>query len=198
MFAELLILNIQKMIKNLLFIAMVITSSLLFTACEKDDPVIPNEEELITTLKYTLTPNDGGTAITLSFLDLDGDGGNDPTITGGTLAVNQTYEGTLELLNEVESPAESITEEIEEEDEAHQFFFQTDISDLTVVYKDQDANGNPVGLSSTLTTGAAASGFIKIILKHEPKKSALGVSDGDITNASGETDIEVTFPVDVQ
>jgi len=186
------------MTKNFLFFALVLTTSLFFTGCEKDDPVIVDEPELITTVKYTLTPTGGGADIVLSFQDLDGDGGNDPIITEGTLAANQTYTGALDLLNEAESPAGSITEEIEEEDEDHQFFFQSNISDLTVAYTDQDADGNPVGLSSTLTTGAAASGSITIILRHQPSKSATGVSDGDITNAGGETDIEVTFPIDVQ
>lgn len=41
------------------FIAMVLTAIFFLTACEKDDPVIPNEEELITTLTYTLTPSGG-------------------------------------------------------------------------------------------------------------------------------------------
>ena len=186
------------MTKNYLFIALVLMASLIFTACEKDDPKIPNGEELITTLNYTIIPAGGGTAIILSFQDLDGDGGIAPIITGGTLAANQTYSGTLELLNESTSPTADITEEVEAEDEDHQFFFQSNVSDLTINYDDQDADGNPVGLSSTLTTGAATSGSITIVLRHEPNKSASGVSDGDITNAGGETDIEVTFPIDVQ
>jgi len=69
---------------------------------------------------------------------------------------------------------------------------------LSVAYDDKDANGNPVGLSSILTTGDAASGSITITLRHEPAKSASGVSNGDITNAGGETDIEVIFPINVQ
>ncbi len=190
--------KIIQMTKKILFIALVFTTSLFFTACEKDEPEIPDEPELITTLRYNLTPTGGGTSITLSFQDLDGDGGDTPVITGGNLATNQTYTGTLELLNESETPEENITEEIEEGDEEHQFFFQSDVSNLTIAYSDQDANGNPIGLTSTLTTGAAESGTITIILRHEPNKSASGVSDGDITNAGGETDIEVTFPVDVQ
>jgi len=170
----------------------------MFTACEKDEPEIVDEPELITTLNYTLTPSGGGEAITLSFKDLDGDGPNAPTVTTGTLAANQMYTGTMELLNETVSPTESITEEIEDEDEEHQFFFQSNISDLNIAYNDQDADGNPVGLNSILTTGAAASGSITIILRHEPNKTASSVSDGDITNAGGETDIEVMFPIDVQ
>ena len=99
-------------------------SMLLFTGCKKDDPVIPNEEEVITTLNYTLIPSDGGTPVVLSFQDLDGDGGDPPVITGGTLAMNTTYNGSLELLNETETPPGDITEEVEEEADEHQFFFQ--------------------------------------------------------------------------
>ena len=183
--------------KNM-FLPLLLVLTITFSACDKDDPVIVDEEELITTLQYTLTPANGGTAIVLRFQDLDGDGGNAPTITGGTLAANQTYTGAMELLNESESPAESITEEIQEEQEEHQFFFQSTIAGLTVAYNDQDANGNPLGLSSTLTTGAAASGALTIVLRHEPNKSASGVADGNIENAGGESDIEVTFPIDVQ
>ena len=118
--------------KNLLFCGLVMT--LFFVACDKDDPVVPNEEELITTVNYTLTPATGGAAIVMTFTDLDGDGGNAPTIVGGTLAANTLYNGTLELLNETETPAEDITEEIEEEDDEHQFFFETSIGSLSIAY----------------------------------------------------------------
>ncbi len=57
------------------------------TSCNDDDPPIDNEEEVITTLTYILTPA-SGQAVTLSFVDLDGDGGNPPVITGGTLDTN--------------------------------------------------------------------------------------------------------------
>jgi hypothetical protein len=186
------------MTKNYLLFALVAVTLVLNSACNDDDPEIPDGEELITTVNYTLTPTAGGTAITMTFQDLDGDGGNDPIITGGTLDTNQTYTGSLELLNESETPVEDITIEIREEDEEHQFFFQSSLADLTIGYNDQDADGNPIGLSSTITTGAAGTGNITIILRHEPSKSAANVSDGDITNAGGETDIEVTFPVDIQ
>jgi len=176
-----------------------LASSFILTSCgDDDDPEIPNEEEVITTLRYTLTPDGGGDAVVLTFSDLDGDGGDDPEITGGTLATNTTYNGSMELLNETEDPAEDITEEIEEEDDEHQFFFRTTVNGLAVAYADQDDDGNPIGLRSTLTTGGAGTGSLTVILRHEPAKDATGVSDGDISEAGGETDIEVTFPINVE
>lgn len=173
-------------------------SSLLFTACEKEDPVIENEEEVITTLNYTLAAQDGSGTVTLTFRDLDGDGGNAPVITGGTLAANTSYTGAVTLLNEQESPAENVTEEIEEENDEHQFFFSTSVNGVSISYADTDGAGDPVGLVTTLNTGDAGNGSLTVTLIHEPNKAGEGVSDGLIANAGGETDIEVTFPIDVQ
>ncbi len=182
---------------SLLFI-----STLILTSCSNDDDGDPiNEVELITTLIATLTPPTG-TAIVLTFRDLDGDGPGVPTITvSGALAENTTYTGTLILLNETESPAENITEEIEEEADEHQFFFQTGgglaISNFT--YLDFDSDGNPLGLNFSFTTGTApSSGTFTITLRHEPNKNAAGVSQGNIANAGGETDIQVTFPITIE
>ena len=165
-------------------------------ACEKADPIIPNEEELITTLIYTLSPDGGGAPVELKFQDLDGDGGNAPVVKGGTLAANTTYSGSIELINEIES--ENITEELEQEEDEHQLFFNVSGLNATITYGDADSRGNPVGLSTILTTGAASSGQITVTLRHEPAKDASGVANGDITNAGGETDIEVTFDVVIQ
>ena len=170
----------------------------LFTACDDEEPIIDDPEEVITTLTYTLTPQGGGDVVTLNWEDLDGDGGNAPTITGGTLAANTTYTGAITLLNASKTPAENITEEIEEEDDEHQFFFNSTVDGLTVAYDDADDDGNPVGLQTEVTTGDAASGDLTVILLHEPAKDAEGVADGDIDNADGDSDIEVTFPVTVQ
>ncbi len=181
----------MKFLKYLFLISLV-----TFSACKKDDPEPPNEEEVITTLTYTLTPTGGGETVVLSFQDLDGDGGDDPIISNGTLAANQSYTGVISLLNEQESPAEDITEEVEEEDLEHQLFFESSL--LTVSYTDEDSEGNPLGVATSLSTSDAGSGTLKITLRHEPNKSAEGVSDGNIANAGGETDIEVTFNINVQ
>ena len=175
-----------------------VCSMLFITSCKKDDPIIENEEELITTLIYTLTQEAGGDSVVLSFEDLDGDGAITPIITGGTLGANTIYNGSLQLLNESVNPAEDITVEVQEEAEEHQFFFQNNISGLSIAYTDEDENGHPIGLSSKITTTGSGSGTITVTLRHEPIKTAAGVSNGDITNADGATDIEVTFNVVVQ
>lgn len=182
------------------FLALPLLAVVSLTSCEKDDPEIPNEEELITTLIYTLTPEGGGNAVEFRFTDLDGDGGNAPVIINGTLVSNTTYSGVITLLNETENPAEVISEEVQEEAEDHQFFYEFGSSSFSggFDYADADGNGNPVGLLTTFATGTPLTTTLTITLRHEPDKSATGVSDGDITNAGGETDIEVTFDVTVQ
>lgn len=170
------------------------------SACKKDEPdepIIPNEEEVITTVRLTLTPDGGGDPIVWSFTDLDGDGGNEPIIESPALNANTTYNGNLELLNELEDPADNITEEIEEEAEEHQFFFISDVSNLTIAYDDSDANGFPIGLASVFSTADPSSGTVTLILRHEPNKEAEGVEDGDVTNAGGETDIELVFDIEI-
>jgi len=184
--------------KNQIYFLLVAFMCLSQLSCDKDDPEVPNEEELITTLTYTLSPNGGGDPVVFTFRDLDGDGGDDPIIQGGTLAANQSYVGRVEFLNEAEIPAEDITEEVEEESVDHQVFFSSSLSGLSVTYADTDDNGNRLGLVTNLTTSSAGNGILTITLRHEPDKSAAGVSSGDISNAGGSTDVEAMFTVNVQ
>lgn len=180
----------------LAYISVIIGLSIL--SCKKDDPDIDEGEELITTLTYQLTPQNGGDAVVLSFQDLDGDGGNAPVVSGGTLAVNTTYTGTVKVENGSVDPVENITEEVEAEAEEHQFFYVPSNLNLTVDYTDTDADDNPIGIGTTLTTGEASTGTLKVVLRHEPNKSADGVNQGNIGNAGGETDIEVDFDIVIE
>ena len=170
-----------------------------FTNCDDDDPIPVNEEEVITTVIVTLTPA-AGPVVTLQSQDLDGDGPNPPVVTvSGPLTASTTYQGTVEFLNETETPAEDVTEEIEEEDEDHQVFYQvTGGIQLDINYLDEDADGNPLGLEFELISSAAGNGNLVVTLRHLPDKNAAGVSDVDITNAGGETDIAQSFAIEVQ
>lgn len=186
------------------FLTLAMMTAVAITGCKKDDddPIAPtpptNEEELITTLRLHFHSANDVEHFHFAFSDLDGDGGNAPVIEADTLSVDSVYSVELEVLDESGTPVEDITAEILAEDEDHQFFFQVSGSNATVTYNDADANGNPVGLSTTWTVGAASNGNVTVTLRHEPDKGATGVSSGDITNAGGETDIEVTFPVVIE
>ncbi|UPQ80705.1 type 1 periplasmic binding fold superfamily protein [Flavobacterium azooxidireducens] len=180
--------------KNLKMMALALTTIFTLNSCSNDDsPVV--EEELITTLTATFVG--GGQTITLTSRDLDGDGPNAPVITvSGNFAAETTYSGSVQFLNELENPAENITEEIEEKDLEHQVFYQISNSLGNFTYSDFDTDGNPLGLEFTFTTGAnPGTGTITITLRHLPNKNAAGVSEGNITNAGGSTDVEVSFPV---
>jgi hypothetical protein len=172
-----------------------LASTLIFASCSDDDdtPEPVNEEEVITTLTVTL--DSGSDSVVMQYQDLDGDGPDAATVTvSGSLSANTTYDGSIILLNETESPAENVTEEIEEEDLDHQFFYTVGSGlDVAAEYGDADSEGNPLGLSFILNTGMASSGGLTFTLRHEPNKPNTGLE-----NAGGETDIEVTFDVTVE
>ncbi len=189
------------------FYALALVTALTFSSCSNDDdnntPPPVNEEELITTITAIYTPEGGGTAITLQYKDLDGEGANDPIVTvSSSFAKNKTYNGTVTFKNELANPAEDITPEIVEEGDEHQIFYQKTGTLNTFTYgtasNNFDKNGKPVGLQSVFTTTGEASGTLKITLRHEPNKNATNVASGDITNAGGSTDAEVSFTISVQ
>lgn len=175
-------------------LSLLLLAPFLFVACDDEAPTPPNEEEVITTLRYTLSPADGGDPIVFEFRDLDGDGGSAPSISAPPLAANAVYGAQITLLNEQVTPSEEINPEIISEALDHQLFYQTDVPGLTVTYLDADVNGFPLGLTTQLRTGAPATGELTVALIHEPTKNMEGDPDG----VGGETDIEVTFPVTVQ
>ncbi len=196
------ILKSVKMNKQLKFYALAIVASLALSSCEKDDPIPVNEEELITTITAIYTPVGGGTAVTLLYKDLDGDGPNAPVISvSSPFAQSKTYNGSVTFKNEAANPAEDITPEITAEGVDHQLFYQKTGTLNAFTYgtaaSNLDTNGKPIGLQSVFMTTGAASGTLKITLRHEPNKSAANVAAGDITNAGGATDAEVTFPISV-
>ncbi len=194
----------KNMEKRLTYLAFALITAAALTACKKDkdeDPPAdpPNEAEVLTTLILTFTDQEVSTEVfEMRFSDPDGNDGNPPVIVADTLPASRAYNMAVRVLNESASPAVEITNEIASEALAHQFFFRADGSTLSITYADADANGQPVGLSNTAVTGAAGNGTLTVTLRHQPDKSAAGVSSGDITNAGGETDIEVEFLVVIE
>ena len=170
--------------------------SSLIVSCNDDDDIDPvNEEEVITTMTVTLSPNGGGTNVVLQTRDLDGDGLNPPVITvSGPFTSGTTYMGSIVLLNETEDPAEDITEEVEKEAEEHQFFYTIGGGlDASTTYTNFDGDGNPLGTEFSLDAGDASNGTLTFTLRHEPMKPNAGLAD-----AGGETDISATFNVIVE
>lgn len=186
--------------------AISILFSLLITACNNDDDITPtpvNEQELITTVLLTFTPVNGGNDIIFIYQDMDGAGPTPPEITEGKLSANTTYNVSTLLLNETKeedltNPEYNITIEVAEEGAAHQMFYRINGSDLSFTYADKDVNNKPIGIKAKATTGDASNGNLTVTLRHMPDKNAAGVETGDITNAGGETDIEVTFDIIVE
>lgn len=191
--------------KKQTFLLPLLILSLIFTGCSDDDdhddhshPV--NEEEVITTIEVTLS--DGTNSYVLIWEDLDGDGPDLPIITGATIPSN-SYDAEIQLYNKTLDPTDDeyvVTTEILEEDVDHQFFFNASngLNVFDFVYADADVYGNPIGQQFIIEDVSGSGGDLNIVLLHEPNKNADGVSDGDITNAGGDTDIDITFPIIVQ
>jgi hypothetical protein len=175
--------------------------AIFIISCRKE-PIAPvNESELITTIKLTLTdtaaPNN---SYTFSWKDIDGDGGANPIIDTIKLPTNTVFDANLLILNESTSDIDTISNEIEEESTAHQFFYQSIPTDALVnlTYTSFDTDGKPLGGDFRLKTkNTATTSTLRISLIHLVQKSAAGVANGDITNSGGETDIEIELPVKI-
>lgn len=187
--------------KTIKLLSLSLIAAMFLNSCSDDDdapaPIV--EQEVITTVDIQLEDvNNSDNTATFVYQDADGDGQVD-MISEDNLSPNTTYSGTISFLNELENPAEDITEEILEEAEEHQvFYIPNNELDLTTTYDDVDNDGNPIGVNFTLTTGNASEGVMTVILIHEGDKFAEGASEGVLTEAvGGETDIEVTFDVNI-
>lgn len=184
-----------------LFLSVLSFSILASCSSDDDNPDPVNEEEIITTVRLELVPATGGDTVVFQSQDLDGEGPDAPVVTiSGNISASTAYNGEIEFLNELESPAEDITLEVLEEGDEHQVFytFTSGAAGSSVAYNDTDSDGNPIGVDITFNSGAASNNnTLVVVLRHEPSKTASGVSDGDITNAGGSTDAEVTFTYDV-
>jgi type 1 fimbria pilin len=162
------------------------------SSCKKE-ALPPNEEELITTVVIELTDNQGVKS-TFSFKDLDGEGGNAPSqFDPIVLGLNRTYSGKVKFLNESVSPADDITAEILAEADDHQLYFTPSTSNLAVSILDKDTKNLPLGLNSTWTTTAAATGTLNVTLKHKP-----GIKAANDPVSKGETDVSLDFQLTIR
>lgn len=185
----------KRKTKSLLPIFALLTLYLGIIGCGPgpDPPPPANEEEVLTTLTLNFVDSAGvQPAVSATFRDPDGDGGQGPDVFDDiNLAANTTYDVTITVLNETVTPAEDITIEILEEADEHLFCFTPTGVDVTVTRTDTDGTFE-VGQLSRWRTGAAGTGTVQVTLKHQPD----GVKDGSC--APGDTDIEVEFATEIQ
>lgn len=189
---------------------MAVSSLVLTTACDDDDdPKKEDTPELITQAKLTFTPVGGGSTVVVTATDPDGEGVQDISVDGPiSLDADKSYELSIALINGLADPSDAeynITAEVEEESDEHMFFFSwtnnvfadpsgngnVDNRDDAVNYNDEDANGLPLGLSTSWTTAAAtASGTFRVMLKHQPD-----LKNATSTSSTGESDLDIEFDI---
>ena len=199
----------MKNIFKINYLLYAVLTLFIFTACEEDEaaPEEENEVEVFTDVKLVFTPTGGGAAVEAAAQDPDGAGVQELQVLGAiNLAANTSYTLTMVIENCLESPCELMNEEIEEEDDEHQFFFaftndaftspagngNIDSASDPINYNDSDGNGNSLGLNTSWTTGSASTGTFTVQLQHQPdvKTATSGSTDGD-------TDFALTFNLSI-
>jgi hypothetical protein len=183
----------------------ILTIAIIASSCKKkknepapNNPGDPHPQELITTCEIHVRDSANGAIVLNSpfiFRDADGDGGNAPTrFDTIKLSPNNTYLVDIVLLDESKTPTDTISNEVLEEANDHQFFFHPSSGSNTVInYEDLDGNNLPIGLQSKWKTNAmpASPGNIQIVLKHQP-----GAKNG--SEPPGDTDMDLNFVLKIQ
>jgi len=174
-----------------------------------------SENELITEVVVTATPQGGGAEVVARWTDPEGDGS--PVIDTMALAAGETYAVSLAFFNGLEDPPEDISAEIAQEDDEHQIFWTgpgvespaTGANPSALVsqaYADADAGGLPVGLGNTVVVLGSGTSEVVITLRHLPPESgnptkvaelAETVAADGFSAIGGDTDVAVTFPLTV-
>lgn len=189
----------NKLIKATMIALAVMTQ---FSACKKDENApIPDEQELITTLKIQLSNSSKGFMKTFVYKVENGFGSG----SGGTIQIDTiklepgvSYDAIMSVQNEKAIPAEDITNEILEKDDEHLFVFDSTPSSgngsVAVSDGSKDKNGAPLNQTFKLTTGGSGNGKFAIQLMHLPTNK----SGTTPAAAGGETDLAVSFPVVIE
>ncbi|GEM_PF-389758 len=168
----------------------VLMAGVLITSCKKDKMKEPNEEEVITTMIVKLTPVGGGAVLQYSFDDPDGPGGTAAIIQEIVLAPSRSYRAEVILLNKTVSPVDTISNEVAKEKDSHRFYYEVQAgANVTVSNLDADANGVPVGLTSTWATGTISTGKMQITLRHYPAVPPNKAVADLVTSTKSGTDI---------
>ena len=181
----------MKFILNIQYKTLYLLLSLLIISCSKDDPEPINEEELITTVQLTFK-SPGITDQTVRWQE----GSNNSDII--SLAANTQYEVEIIFLDESDpSDIEDITEEVKEEADEHQVFYQFSQLNISLGQSSSDtldSNQNPLFVNSLWNTSEVGTGTVRVYLIHEPVTKSSSTRDG----FAGETDVTVDFPIIIE
>lgn len=174
---------------------------------DPDAPPCVNEEEIITDIILTFTPESNNAPVSVARIqDPDGEGPLGLIVLDNIQLLNGvTYQMEIQLLNEI--TGDDITEEIRDEEDEHLFFFawteglfsdppgdgNIDERSNAVNYLDFDKNGLPLGLKTRWTVAPTppASRF-RLVLKHQPDGQKTGLSASEV----GGTDLDLSWPVE--
>ena len=161
-----------------------------------------HDHEVITTVTLRIT-DAAGSEQTATWTDPEDDG--DPVIDTISLVSGERYTVSVALWNEMENPAEEVTQEIADEADEHQVFF--DGGDLIAhSYDDADGNGYPLGLANSLEALVTGEGILVVGLQHLPDEDGAAIKTGDLEDVwlsegeaglPGEWDTLVGFPLSV-
>jgi hypothetical protein len=186
----------KTMKRSLIPLTYLMISLLLFiSSCKKDSVDSIEENELVTSVKLNFSS--GGTTQTFKFADPDGDGGAAPIVETINLKANTDYTLTIEILDESKTPISNITDEVATEKDEHLFIYTPSPSSLlTYTYGDKDSRNFNVGLTGNVKTGAAATGKLKVQLRHQPPINGKPSKDG--TTTPGSDDVNIDFNISIQ
>ena len=184
-------------------IAIVLTAGCMLASCTKqhNDPPLPDEPELITTVRVkavdAMDPKD------VRYFSYKVDNGfhgtGEATFHVDTirLKAGTFYSIELSVLDETKSPVKDVTPEIIEEKNSHLFYYQSTPSlgagSITVSGRDVDHNGQDFARTCKWETNAKGRGVMEIQLIHGPRDKE-GADRNDI---AGSTDAETIFPVEL-
>jgi len=174
---------------NILTLVLFFTTALFFS-CEKETPEIVEEQELITTVSLKFQSEEEPTQTLRWQLDQE-------NVERANLKVNTPYTVTVTFLDESDPGAiEDITQEIKEEADVHQVFYE--FSGLNITFSSgsgdiKDAQGNPLYLETIWTPTTSGAGSVRVYLIHEPTSKTSTTRSG----FGGETDVAVDFPISI-
>lgn len=188
----------MQSVKTIWFVLFV---ALLAGACKKNEEnVAPTDDnEAITTATLTLTSQTTPVqTVTATVENLNTNA--DFSRASLTLRANTTYTGAISLLDKTKTPTLDVSAEVKDEANEHLFVYTFtpatgSPASMTVTATDKDTNPAPgpylIGLSTQVRTGAAGSGKLKVVLRHQPN-----AKNGTAT--PGTDDLNTDFNVTIQ